>query len=147
MARGSFGTLDGRMKNKNTDHSDEERIASGCYAHRGCLHHVGVQFARMDSLGRRRAVWIDFGRPCQLGHEPSVRPSFVVGPWGRPIMSASGSHVGLSRAAARQQQRESRLLSTVDAAGLFNAGASIRSSLPVTRVVGLVLNGGLRSPE
>jgi len=51
----------------------------------------------------------------------------------------------LSRAAARQR-REARLSGSVDDAGLFNIGASIRSSLPVIRVLGLVSNGVLRSP-
>ena len=35
---------------------DEEQIASGCCARRGCLHHVGVHVARMGTLGQRRVV-------------------------------------------------------------------------------------------
>jgi hypothetical protein len=35
----------------------------------------------------------------------------------------------------------------VDAAGVFNAGAIIRSSVSVSRLIGLVSNGVPRSPE
>ena len=51
-----------------------------------------------------------------------------------------------SRPAARQR-RQPRRLGTVDTAGLFNACAIIRSGVSVTRVVGLVSNGVLRSPQ
>ena len=50
------------------------------------------------------------------------------------------------RTAARQW-RGWQLSGTVDAAGWFTAGANIRSSRWVTRVVALVSNGRLRSPE
>jgi hypothetical protein len=142
-AAARFGRTD---KTKNTDHSNEEPIASGCSAHRGRLHHVGIRFARRGSLGRLHAVGVGFGRRGNSGHEPSVRPRVVVGPWGCPIRSASGSHVvALSRRRVSGVRRDGRAMSMP--AGLFNACAIIRSSLSLTRVVGLVSNGVLRSPE
>ena len=53
---------------------------------------------------------------------------------------------GLSRTAARQR-RPSRPSGTVDASGLFNAGATIRSSLSIARAVEFVSNGRLKSPR
>lgn len=87
--------------------------------------------------------WSAFDRPCQSGHGPSVRPSFIVSPWGGRGPAHTSSH---SRTAARQR-REPRGSGTVDATGFFNPCAIIRSSLSVTRIVGLVSNGVLRSPE
>ena len=133
-------------KTKNTDHSDEKQIASGCSAHRGRLHHVGVRFVRRGFPERRRSVWIVFERRCPLGG-PSRRRGHIsllrleaVRTCRRPARTS-----WLSRAAARQR-RPSRRSGTVDAAGLFNAGAINRSRVSVTRVVGLVSNGALRSP-
>ena len=43
-----------RKENRNTDHSNEEQIASGCCVHRGLLPHGGVGFAATSTLGQRR---------------------------------------------------------------------------------------------
>ena len=41
--------------------------ASGCCAHRGRLHHVGIRFARRGWFGRRRAAGFPVGRRWSLG--------------------------------------------------------------------------------
>ena len=68
------------------------------------------------------------------------------GRWRCPIRSESGSHV-LALPHGGASVAGARLSGSGDDAGLLNVGASIRSSVPVTRVVGLVSNGVLRSPE
>ena len=73
------------------------------------------------------------------GREPSVRPCALVGPGVIRSGRRPARTSGLSWAAARQR-RSSRRSSTVDAVGLFNACAIIRSGVSVAHVVGLVSN-------
>jgi hypothetical protein len=67
-----------------------------------------------------------------------------IGLRGGPITAVTKSNVWLSRTAARQR-RSPRLSGSVDRAGWFNVAATIRSNASVTRVVGFVSNGVVRS--
>lgn len=94
--------MDGRTNSRISDHSNEERIASGCSAHRGRLHHVGVRFARRGSLERRRkwrclrSAVSTRGTSRRCGHV-SLSGLGVVRSGRRPARTS-----WLSRAAARQ---------------------------------------------
>jgi hypothetical protein len=135
------------QKLRNTNHSDAEQIASGSSAHRGHLHHSGVRF---------RATWHSWAAArCRVSLSSAVSTQGTSRRRGQGALSGVGvfrscrrraRRSWLSRTAARQR-REARRSGTVDAVGLFNACANIRSSLSVTRVVGLVSNGVLKSPE
>ena len=57
----------------------------------------------------------------------------------------SGSHVGAFAHGGASVACGGNLLGTVDGAGLFTAGGSIRSSVSVTQIVGLVANNVLES--
>ena len=92
VARGSFVTLDGRAKPRTLNHSDDEENAFSCSGHRGRLHHVGVCFARIGALGRRRAAGSPFGRRRQLGARAVGEAKFRCRAFGW------SDHVGVRRA-------------------------------------------------
>jgi len=126
-------------RTKNRSHRAAPRIGV-------VWNHVGIRFTRMGSLGRRRAVRCLFRRRRQLAARAVGGATFSIGLVGVSIAAVFASHiVALSHGgASAAQSRNGRARSSW--AGCSGAGAIIRSSLSVTRVVGLVSNGALRSP-
>jgi len=98
--------LDGRTNPRASDLSDEEQIASGSCAYRGHLPHIGIRFARMGSLGRRRAVGCPSSRRRQLAARAVGGATFSLSALGvirsrRCLWRTSG----LSRTAARPRRK------------------------------------------
>ena len=128
--RGSLG--------RRTDRIWLRRASGSCASRRGPI--------RANGLPRAAAhCCMVFGRRCQLGARAvgaakSLSGLGVVRSGRRPARAS-----WFSRSAARQR-RVSRRSGTVDVPGLSTACAIIRASVSVTRVVGLVSNGVLRSP-
>jgi hypothetical protein len=146
VARGSFADVGRTGETKNTNHSDKEQIASGCYAHRGRLRHVGIRFPRMGSLGRRCAVGSSSSDGVNSRHEPSVRPRSVSRLLGWSDTAVSVAHaVALSHSgASAAQRRHSRTRSPRP--GCSGSAPAFVGGLSVTRVVGLISHGVLKSP-
>ncbi len=138
-AAAEAAALDGRTKNKNTNQSHEERNrigllrASGSFASR--WHSSRANGSSRAAAARCR---VPFRRWCQLGARAVGEATCRCRAFGIVRSCRRRARTSwLSRTAARQR-REPRLSGSVDDAGLLNAGTSIRSSLPVTRVAGLV---------
>ena len=136
-ARGSARAVGPTNENQGIRiNSDKEQIASGSSAHRGYARRNRRPIRAKSSLGRRRAV------ECLVGGRGSSRHRTVGETKSRNRASGLFAHVGVrlrtsghSRTAARQW-RHWQVLGTVDAAGLATAGASIHSSVSITRSPG-----------
>jgi hypothetical protein len=145
-SRLSANALDGRTKPRT-------RINFGRRTNRIELLRASGAFAprrrrvRANRLSRAAAhCRIPFRGRCQLGARAVGAATCRCRAFG--LSDQVGVRLARPGSLARRRVRrwEPRLSGSVDDVGLLNAGASIRSSLPVTRVVGLVSNGGLRSP-
>ena len=123
---------------KNGSHQAAPRIGVTCVTS-GSDSREGLSRTAARMWSGLRSAASTRGTSRRSGHV-SVSGLGVVRSGRRPARTS-----WLSRAAARQR-RKLRRSGTVDAPGLLNASAITRSRVAVTRVVGLVSNGELRSP-
>ena len=117
----------------------------GCSADAGGLQHVGVLFraCRHSRAAARCCVSPSVAR--QLAARAVGEVTFSIGLRGGPVTAVFVSHVvALSHSGAAAAQKP-QLSGTVEAAELFNVVATIRSSVSVTRIGGLVSSGLVRS--